>query len=271
MDKVIITVATTGAWGSKLDSPFIPISACEIIDEVKQCAEAGAAIAHIHARNAAGKESVLVDDFLPIINGIRAEVKDIILNVSTAGPPPNALRMHHLSILKPEMASYDCGSMNWNHHHVFLNDPPFLEALGYTMQAEGVKPEIEIFDVGMMENAIYYLKKGVLKPPLHFQFVMGVPGGIAATVKNLVFLKEHLPQDATWSAFGIGKDHLKIMYASIALGATGVRVGMEDNLYYRKGQLAKSNAEFVLRAKRIIEEFGKTVATTDDARSILGL
>jgi uncharacterized protein (DUF849 family) len=171
------------------------------------------------------------------------------------------------------MASYDCGTMNWQHNAVFENNPQFLEKLGLAMQEVGVKPEIEVFDPGMIYNAQYYIKKGVLKPPCHFQFCMGVPGGIAASTKNLVFMKDIMDEVApgsTWSAFGVGKGAMEIMYAAIAMGGH-IRVGMEDNVLYRKGQVADNNMQFVARAKRVIEEFNCEVATPDEARQILGL
>ena len=138
------------------------------------------------------------------------------------------------------------------------------------MQENDVKPEIEIFDAGMIYNSLYYLKKGILKGPLHYQFVLGAAGGTTATVENLVYLKSLIPQGATWSALGIGKGHLPILMTALAMDGH-VRVGMEDNVFYSKGRLAKSNAEFVERTVRIIKEVNKKVATPDDAREILGL
>ncbi|SHI53644.1 3-keto-5-aminohexanoate cleavage enzyme [Dethiosulfatibacter aminovorans DSM 17477] len=271
MDKVILTVATTGSWGSKNDSPYIPLSPEEIAEEVVNCSMAGASLAHIHARDENGNESLSTDIFSDIVGRIKEKNDDLILNMTTAGPPPHENRMIPIKAIKPEMASFDCGSMNWLHKHVFVNSPEFLENLGMCMQKNNIKPEVEIFDSGMMYNALHYIKRGILKSPVHFQFVLGAPGGMKATVKNLLFLQEMLPENSTWSAFGIGKDHLKIMYASLALGATGIRVGMEDNLYYEKGILAKSNVEFVERAVRVIEEFGKKPATPSEAREILNL
>ena len=171
------------------------------------------------------------------------------------------------------MASYDCGTMNWLHTGVFLNTPPFLEELGATMQENNVKPEIEVFDPGMIANAAYYLKKGVLKAPLHFQFCMGCANGITGSIKNLVFMKETMDQlcpGSTWSCFGVGHSAMEIMYAGIAMGGH-LRVGMEDNVMFSKGQLAESNVQFVKRAKQAIELFGKQVATPDEARYILNL
>jgi uncharacterized protein (DUF849 family) len=178
--------------------------------------------------------------------------------------------MAHLIELRPELASYDCGSMNWMHKSVFLNTPQFLEKLGKTMIDNGVKPEIEIFDAGMIYNSFYYIKKNILQTPAHYQFVLGAAGGTAASVENLVYLKSLIPQDATWSALGIGSGHVPILYATIALGGH-VRVGMEDNVFYAKDRLAVSNAEFVERAARLIREANKEVATPTDARKILNL
>jgi uncharacterized protein (DUF849 family) len=171
------------------------------------------------------------------------------------------------------MASYDCGTMNWANTTIFENNPKFLEKLGTLMQEVGVKPEIEVFDPGMIYNAGYLLKKGFLKTPLHFQFCMGVPGGIRASTKNLVFMKDTMEEVApgsTWSAFGVGAGAMEILYAAIAMGGH-IRVGMEDNVLYRKGQIADSNMQFVARARRVIEEFTCEAATPDEAREILGL
>jgi len=178
--------------------------------------------------------------------------------------------MVHLIELQPEMASYDAGTMNWMHSGIFLNHPLFLEKLGNAMQEYNVKPEIEIFDAGMVYNSLHYLKKGVLKAPLHFQFVLGAAGGTAATVENLVYLKSLIPQNSTWSAFGIGAGHLPILLATLGMGGH-IRVGMEDNVFYAKDRLAKSNAEFVERAGRLIKEANQEVATPAEARKILGL
>ena len=171
------------------------------------------------------------------------------------------------------MGTFDCGSMNWLNSSLFINSPQFLEELGTTMQEIGVKPEVEAFDPGMIANAAYYVKKGILKTPVHFQFCMGCANGIPGSVKNLVFMKETMEQlcpGSTWSTFGVGHSAMEIMYAAIAMGGH-IRVGMEDNVMYAKGQLAESNRQFVERAKRVIEEYGCEVATPDEARQILGL
>jgi len=271
-NKVILTVAPTGAWPSKEDTPYIPLQPKEIAEEVYACWKAGASIAHLHVRDDAGKSSMSFDKFTETVNLIRATDCDIVLNLTTSGQLGLADedRMRHIKALKPELASYDCGSMNWLHTTVFENSPRFLEKLGTTMQENHIKPEIEVFDAGMVTNAIYYLKKGILKGPLHFQFVLGAAGGMDATVENLMFLRTLIPAGSTWGALGIGKGHLPIMFAALALGGHA-RVGMEDNIFYSKGVLAKSNVEFVERTKRIAAELNKQIATPSEARAILGL
>ena len=270
-NKVMLTVATTGAWPTKKDTPYVPLQPEEIAEEVYQCWAAGASIAHIHVRDDEDKASMSFEKFEKTVKLVR-ERCDIVLNLTTSGGLglTDEERMKPFIALKPELASYDCGSMNWAHSTVFENSPRFLEKLGITMQENNVKPEIEIFDAGMVYNALYYLKKGVLKAPMHFQFVLGAPGGMAATVENLVFLKGLIPKDATWGALGIGKGHLSILYATLALGGH-LRVGMEDNIFYAKGVLAKSNREFVERTKRIAVEMGKVIATPGETRGMLGL
>lgn len=273
MDKTIITVAVTGAWPTKKDNPNIPITPAEIAEDVYACWQAGAAIAHIHVRNDEGLGTMNVEKYREFEKLIKAkEDCDIILNYTTSGDleATDETRQQHLKELNPEMASYDCGSMNWGHNALFINHPHFLEELGQTMKENNIKPEIEVFDAGMFYNAQYYLKKGVLEAPLHYQFVLGAPGGTAATVENLVYLKSLLPENCTWSALGIGRGHMPILYATIALGGH-VRVGLEDNVLYSKNELATGNVQFVERAARLIREFNKEPATPDEARQILGL
>ena len=271
-NKVILTVAPTGAWPTKKETPYVPLQPREIADEIYACWKAGASIAHIHVRDDEDKSSMSFEKFEETVRYIRETDCDIVINLTTSGQLglDDEARMKHVIELKPDIASYDCGSMNWMHSSVFENSPRFLEKLGLAMQENNVKPEIEIFDAGMIYNALYYLKKGILKAPLHFQFVLGAAGGMDATVENLVFLKSLLPENCTWGALGIGKGHLPIMYAALALGGH-VRVGMEDNVFYSKGVLAKSNVEFVERTKRIVKELDKEIASPDEARQILGL
>jgi 3-keto-5-aminohexanoate cleavage enzyme len=269
--KTIITVAPTGAWPSKKDNPNVPLTPAEIASDVYDCWKAGAAVAHLHMRDAEGLGSMSKDKFAETV-GLIKEKCDIVLNLTTSGDlnATDETRMAHFIELKPELASFDAGTMNWMHTTLFINHPDFLTKLGKTMIEHGVKPEIEIFDAGMIGNAIHYLKTGVIQAPAHFQFVLGAAGGIGANVENLVFLKGLMPEGSTWSAFGIGKNAIPILLTTIALGGH-VRVGMEDNVYYSKGKLADSNAQFVERTARIIKEATREVATPDEARKIFGV
>ena len=275
--KTIITVATTGAWPKKENNPNVPMTPAEIAEDVYDCWQAGAPIAHLHMRDENADGTMDHNLFRETVELIHERYPDcdIILNLTTSGDinATDETRMEHVKELKPEMASYDCGSMNWLNSGLFLNSPKFLEELGALFQETNTKPEIEAFDPGMIANAAYYVKKGVLKTPLHFQFCMGCANGIPGNTKNLVFMKETMDQlcpGSTWSCFGVGHSAMEIMYAAIALGGN-IRVGMEDNVMYAKGQLADSNKQFIERAVRVIREFGCEPATPDEARQILGL
>lgn len=270
MVKTIITVATTGAWPKKEQNPNVPMTPIEIAEDVYKCYKAGASIAHLHMRDENGNGTMSKEKFEETVALIR-EKCDIVLNLTTSGDldATDETRQAHLKSIQPEMASYDCGTMNWGHNTIFFNHPKFLEELGLTMQEYNVKPEIEIFDAGMVYNSLYYLKKGVLKEPLHYQFVLGAAGGTAATVENLVYLKSLIPENTTWSAFGIGKAHVSIMLATLALGGH-IRVGLEDNLYFGPGVLA-TNEMLVKRAVNLVRESGNEVATPDEARMILNI
>jgi uncharacterized protein (DUF849 family) len=271
MASTIVTVATTGAWPTKEHNPAIPLTPKEIAEDVFECWQAGAAIAHLHMRDDQGRGTMDAGRFAETVGLIR-EKCDIVLNLTTSGDleATDETRMAHLIALKPELASYDAGTMNWMHSSIFMNHPKFLEKLGRTMTELGIRPEIEVFDAGMLYNAQHYMKQGVIQSPGYFQFVLGAAGGMAATVENLVFLKSLLPAGSKWSALGIGAGHLPIMYAAIALGGN-IRVGMEDNVFYAKGRLAKSNAELVARAVRLVREANNEVADPAAARESLTL
>ena len=277
--KTIITAAVTGAWPKKENNPNVPMTPQEIADDVYACWKAGAAIAHLHMRDENGDGTMDTAKFEETVNLIHTKYPDcdIILNLTTSGDihADDEIRVAHVKKLKPEMASYDCGSMNWLHSGLFINSPKFLTDCGLLFQETNIKPEIEAFDPGMIGNAAYYIKKGVLKTPVHFQFCMGCANGIPGTMKNLIFMKETADElvgkgNYTWSCFGVGHSAMEMLYGAVALGG-GIRVGMEDNVMYAKGQLAESNVQFIERAVRVIKEYGKEVATPDEARQILGL
>lgn len=278
-NKVIITAAVTGAWPKKENNPNVPMTPQEIADDVYACWKAGAAVAHLHMRDDEGNGTMDTAKFEETVNLIHTKYPDcdIVLNLTTSGDihADDEIRVAHVKKLKPEMASYDCGSMNWLNSGLFINSPKFLTDCGLLFQELGVKPEIEAFDPGMIGNAAYYIKKGVLKTPVHFQFCMGCANGIAGSMKNLIFMKETADElvgkgNYTWSCFGVGHSAMEMLYGAVALGGN-IRVGMEDNVMYAKGQLAESNVQFIERAVRVIKEYGKEVATPDEARQILGL
>ena len=271
-NKVIITAALTGAMTPKEMNPNIPLTPEEIAEDAYACWKAGAAVVHLHMRDDKGHGTMDKEKFKKTIELIKAKPDcDVVINCTTSGDNKASYeeRMAHLPYVKPEMASFDAGSFNWMPFGIFDNAPQFLEPLGLTMKLNNVKPEFEIFDSGFMEIVKYYAKKEVLEAPYHYQFVLGVLGGMDATVKNLHFLYEMLPEGATWSAFGLGKNHLPIMYTTLALGGH-IRVGLEDNVFYSKGKLA-TNVSLVERAARVIREFGKEPATPAEARAILSI
>ena len=277
--KTIITAAVTGAWPKKENNPNVPMTPQEIADDVYACWKAGAAIAHLHMRDENGDGTMDTAKFEETVNLIHTKYPDcdIILNLTTSGDihADDEIRVAHVKKLKPEMASYDCGSMNWLHSGLFINSPKFLTDCGLLFQETNTKPEIEAFDQGMIGNAAYYINKGVLKTPVHFQFCMGCANGIPGTMKNLIFMKETADElvgkgNYTWSCFGVGHSAMEMLYGAVALGG-GIRVGMEDNVMYAKGQLAESNVQFVERAARVIREYGNEVATPAEAREMLGL
>jgi len=272
MEKLIITAAITGSRMTRDVAPYIPITPDEIAQSAIECWDAGAAIVHIHVRDPkTGLGTQDLDVFRQVVERLR-ERTDLLLCLTTSGIPGRNLaieeRLKPLE-LEPELASFDAGSINLG-GSAFINTPEFLEAAAKSMKEKGVKPELEIFDVGMMVTCLRMRDQGYLEEPLHFQFVLGTPWGSPATPKSFLHLYEHLPEDATWSIIGIGKGHLPMAMMGLILGGH-IRVGMEDNIYYERGVLAKSNAEFVERIVRIAKEYGRETATPREARGILGL
>jgi len=229
-------------------------------------------VVHIHVRDDNDQGSMRFDKFQETVGLIRQAKCPVVLNLTSSGGQGFswADRIKPFRELKPELASFDAGTMNWLNKVVFMNEPEFLERCGNAMIAAGVKPEIEVFDIGMLNTAKYYLKKGIIQAPAHFQLCLGAPGGMEATVENLLYLVNHLPENCTWGAFGIGRGANEVLLAALALGGN-IRVGLEDNVYYNHGQLARSNEQFVERVKRVANEFGRQAATSDEAREILGI
>ena len=269
MNKLIITVAPTGSVPTKEMSPHLPVTPEEIAETACRCREAGASVIHLHARDAEGRPTLDAQVFARI-HRLVTEQTDLVVQISTggrAGTDPEA-RAAAVRLLKPEMASLTSGSVNFP-DRVYANPFSVIEHLATAMRKAGTKPEMEIFEPGMIANALALADQGLVVPPLHFDFVLGSRGGLPATPKNLLFLCESIPPDSTWTVAGIGRWQLPMAVMSIVMGGH-VRVGLEDNLYYRKGVLA-SNEQLVARVAKLAEEVGRSVAAPQEAREILGL
>jgi 3-keto-5-aminohexanoate cleavage enzyme len=272
MDKLIITVGITGSRITRQQTPYIPITPEEIAQSGIEAWRVGASVLHVHVRDPkTGLGTQDISTFKEVVDRLRSET-DAILCLTTSGIPGRNLpfeeRLNSLS-LKPELVSFDAGSINMG-GHIFLNLPEFLEILAKETLTRGIKPELEVFEVGMVYTCLRYLEKGLLKTPLHFQFVLGTPAGMPATAKSLLHLSEIIPQSSTWSVIGIGAGQLPMAIIGMMMGGH-VRVGLEDNIYYSKGLLTKNNAQLVERIVRVAKEFGREVANPSDARKILNL
>jgi 3-keto-5-aminohexanoate cleavage enzyme len=272
MEKLIISVGITGSRITRQQTPYIPITPEEIAQSGIEAWRAGASILHIHVRDPkTGLGTQDLSIFKEVVDRIRSET-DAVLCLTTSGIPGRNLQFQERLVplsLNPELVSFDAGSINMR-ENVFLNPPEFLEMLAIETLAKGIKPELEVFEAGMVETCNRYLEKGLLKPPLHFQFVLGVIGGMPATAKSLLHLSEILPQGSTWSVIGIGPGQLPMAVIAMAMGGH-VRVGLEDNIYYSKGVLAKNNAQLVERIVKIANEFGREVAKPAESRKLLNL
>jgi 3-keto-5-aminohexanoate cleavage enzyme len=270
MNKLIITAALTGAELTRAQQPALPITPEEIGIAAAECARAGASIVHVHARLPDGTPTQDPAIYRAITREVRQRC-DVIVQISTGGAVGMTAeeRLAPVPALKPEMATLSMGSVNFG-GDVFLNPPADIEAFARAMQAHGVKPELEIFDSGMLATAKRWLAKGLLPSPAHMDLVMGVPGGMAGTAQALMYMLGELPPDATWTVAGIGPAQLPMATLAILLGGH-VRVGLEDNIYYRKGELAASNAQLVARVARIAAEMDRAIATPREARGMLGM
>jgi len=268
VDPLIITVAPVGAEVTPDQTPYLPITPQQLGETALAVRTAGAAIVHVHCRNDDGTNTHDVERFRAAQAAIRA-AGDLIVQFSTGGaigmtPEERAAPL----VLRPEMATLTCGTVNFG-DDVFENSFPLMRALALQMQRYGVTPELEIFDLGHIANAKRLAAEDLIRFPAHVDFVLGVPGALEATVENLVDCVRALPAGCTWSAAATGRMQLPLAVVAIAMGGH-VRVGLEDNLYYRKGQLAR-NEELVARVARIAAELDRPVATPAQARAILRL
>jgi len=298
MSKAIITAAITGSIHTPTMTPHLPITPKEIADEAVRAYEAGAAVAHIHVRDPqTGAPSVSADLFREVITNVKSRCK-MVLCLSTGGGLGMTAEQRAVSVrtFKPELASLNFGSINfalfpqlsrykewkfpWEPQYIgmtedfiFPNTFKTLKEFCNFFRESGTKPEIEIYDVGMINNVAFMIEAGYLQKPVYLQFVLGILGAIQPSLENVMFLYQTARAalgDFQWSVCAAGRHQMNMCNMSLLMGGN-VRVGLEDNLYVEKGRMAKSNAEQVEKIGRIARELGIEPATPDEARKILGL
>jgi len=271
MEKLIITAAISGAEVSKEMNPAVPYTIEEIAKEAKSAYDAGAAIIHLHVRWDDGNPTQDKGRFREATEAIKKLCPDVLILPSTGGAVGMTAEERLQPIeLKPEIATLDCGTCNFGGELIFVNTETMIHTFAQKMQALGVKPELECFEKGMIDNALRVYRKGLIEGPLHFNIVLGVNGAMTATTRDLVFMVESLPKEATWCATGIGKNAFNMAATAIVMGGH-VRVGFEDNLFLEKDVLAKSNGELVEKVVKLANILKRDIATPEDARKILGL
>jgi len=277
-EKVVISAALTGALTTRDQCEAIPYTPEEIAREAEAAREAGAAVAHIHARTPEGSPTFSTETYQEIYDEVRDRT-DIVINFSTGAiGTPVEERAEYVREVGPDVAALNMGSMNYAKYSesredfvfdmVFEN--PFVEIkqMLEAMNEAGVKPELECFDTGHIGNAGPLLTEGVLDEPVHYSLIMGVLGGIPATVENLAHQVRQLPADATWQVIGISRDQWPLTTAALSMGGN-VRVGLEDNFYLPNGEMAESNADLVEAAAEMTRQVGREPATPDEAREIM--
>lgn len=270
MKPLIITAAITGAETTKKMNPSLPTTPEEQARSAAECVKAGASIIHLHVRDQKENASQSLDHFRASIEAIRKACNPRpIIQVSTGGAVGEAMekRIAPIVQLKPEMASLNIASMNFG-DDIFLNHPGDVRKLAAHMRDLKVMPEVEVYDAGHIEIARRLLKDGLLSHPIHYQFVLGVPGGLSGELTNLNHMINSIDDEDSWAVAGIGRYELSCAVIAVVSGGH-VRVGFEDNVFYHKGELAKSNAQLVARISRIAADCGRQVATPDDARKEL--
>ena len=287
-NKIIIQCCICGAGTKKAQAPTVPYTPEEIAREVVAVAKAGASVAHIHVREdkmvdgvmQIGYKSMSLQKFTEAVELSRKycaeEGLDIIINLTTSGGEyEDYKRLQHLGALRPEMCSFDPNTINWSNSYIFENHPRFLNLLSDEVIKYDVKPEFEVFDTGHIDSVLYYMNKHGIPQPPHIQFIMGVGGSMPGTAQGLAWMVDHLPAGATWSVSGIGKAHMPMMLAGLALGCDGLRVGLEDNVMFGKNPDGSkdiaTNVRLVERAVQLAKIAGREIATADEAREILGI
>ena len=283
---VILTCAVTGGAPMSAKNK-VPVTPAEIADSAIGAAQAGATIVHIHVREpGSGAPSMRYELYEEVVARIRAAGCDCLINLTTGAgarfmPSPQdprqgdvgstlthwEKRVSHVARLRPEICSLDVGSMNFG-EHVFVNTPADLRAMAAAIRDSGTKPELEVFELGHIRLARHLIESGLIAPPPLFQICLGIPWGAPATSETMLAMRDHLPAGAEWAAFGIGPAQFPMVAQAVLLGGHA-RVGLEDNLYLRRGVPAPSNAVLVERAVEIIAQLDRRVATANEARDIL--
>lgn len=273
--KLIINAAITGMVPKKSDTPHIPISVEEVIEDAIKCCRAGASIVHLHARDDKGEPTYEKEIYARMIKVIRQECPDLIICATTSGRVHNTLekRSDVLDLegdVKPDMASLTMGSLNFP-NQASVNTPDMIQGLALKMKEKGIIPEIEIFELGMINATKVFIKKGILTPPFYVNVLLGSLYSVPGTLFDLAHMVQSLPQDVTWAATGIGKFQLKINTAAILMGGH-VRVGLEDNIFYDNDKrILATNEMLIDRVVRIAAELGREVANPKEAREIVGI
>jgi uncharacterized protein (DUF849 family) len=287
--NVIITCAVTGAGDAWSKHPDLPVTPTQIADAVISAAQAGAAVAHIHVRDPeTGAGARDVDLFRQVVEKVRASDTDVIINLtagmggdwfpneenpSLPGPGSDMVgpveRLAHVDALRPEICSLDCGTMNFGGNQIYINTPDFMWKMAEMIQDWGVKPELEVFDLGQIWFAKKMIDDGLISSPPLFQLCLGIAGGAPADTESMMAMRNALPPGSNWASFAVAQMEMPMVAQAVLLGGN-VRVGLEDNLYLSKGVLA-SNADLVEQAVGIIESLGSSVVGPEQAREQLGL
>jgi len=274
-DKLVINLAPTGIVPTKDENPHVPLTPEEIADDCCRCREAGASIVHLHARDSDGAPACRIDIYRDIIRHIRAKCPDLIICVTTSGRRFRSFEERAQSLdldgeLKPDMASLTLGSMNFR-NEASINAPDMIERLAEAMHRRGIVPELEAFDLGMIDYARYLIKHDILRKPFYFNLLLGSLGTLSATPAHLASMVDALPPTATWGGAGIGRYQFHVNTMAIAMGGH-VRVGLEDSLYMDGGKKRlATNLQLVERVAGVARAIGREVASPAEARRIIGL
>lgn len=271
MTPVIITAALVGAELTREATPYLPLTPDQIAEAARLAVEAGAAMIHLHVRDDQGRPTNSAARFKEVVQKVRERCRPVpIIQVSTGGAVGDSFesRVEPLEA-KPDMASLNAGSVNFG-DELFANPLPFIERLARIQKEKRIKPEIEIYDLAHVETAVRLMEQGLIVKPAHFQFVMGMKGGISATEENLKLFVSRIPPDSTWTVAGIGRYEFPMAELALKMGGH-IRVGLEDNIYLEKGVLAKGSHDLVQKAVELAVRCGRSISSPKEARKILCL